>query len=100
VLALGVVAIGCNTFQGALLYRDGTRALDEGDPDAAIHALEEAVERVPDASEVRNHLGLAYLAADRPADALRAFERAVELDCDNQAAQQNLRHMRARSRAH
>jgi len=94
-LALLVSSLGCNTFQGALLYRDGTRALDAGDTTAAISALEEAALRAPQASEVQNHLGLAYLAAERRDDALRAFERAVALDCDNEAAERNLRVMRA-----
>jgi tetratricopeptide (TPR) repeat protein len=92
-VALGLVALGCNAFQGALLYRDGTRALDAGDPTTAIAALEEAAVRAPQASEVQNHLGLAYLAAERRGDALSAFERAVALDCDNRAAQRNLRAM-------
>jgi len=93
-LALGPLA--CNTFQGARLYRDGTRALDAGDPTGAVRALERAAERVPHASEVHNHLGLAYLASDRPDDALHAFERAVALDCDNLAAQHNLHQLRRR----
>jgi cytochrome c-type biogenesis protein CcmH/NrfG len=45
---------------------------------------------------VHNHLGLAYAAAERHGDALREFERAVAIDCDNRAAQANL----ARARAH
>ncbi len=94
-LAFLVSALGCNTFQGAILYRDGTRALDAGDPIAAIAALEEAAVLAPQASEVQNHLGLAYLAAERRDDARGAFERAVALDCDNEAAQRNLRGMRA-----
>jgi Flp pilus assembly protein TadD len=93
--ALGVAAVGlllaCNTFQGARLYRDGTRALDRGDAPAAIAALERAAELGPEASEIQNHLGLAYQAAGRDDDALRAFQRAVELDCDNAAAAHNLR---------
>lgn len=94
-LFAAILGLGCNTFQGALLYRDGTRALDAGDTATAITALEEAALRAPEASEVQNHLGLAYLAAERRDDALRAFERAVALDCDNRAAQRNLRAMRA-----
>jgi tetratricopeptide (TPR) repeat protein len=94
-VGLALPGLGCNAFQGALLYRDGTRALDAGDPATAIAALEEAAVRAPQASEVQNHLGLAYLAAERRGDALRAFERAVALDCDNRAAQRNLRALRA-----
>ena len=50
---------------------------------------------MPHASEVQNHLGAAYAAEGRDAEALAAFERAVALDCDNAAAQQNLRAARA-----
>ena len=51
---------------------------------------------VPEASEVQNHLGIAYQAAGRKNDALAAYERAVALDCDNAAAQHNLEALRAR----
>jgi Flp pilus assembly protein TadD len=96
-LTLGAVlcAAGCATVEGARLYHRGTAALDAGDPDLAIRDLEAAAQRVPQASEVQNHLGLAYAAAGRDVEALHAFERAVALDCSNQAAQQNLEAARA-----
>jgi Flp pilus assembly protein TadD len=87
-------ATGCSAIRGAHLYRDGTRALDRGDAEAAVTALERAAREVPLASEVHNHLGIAYLASGRTEDALRAFERAVALDCDNEAARANLRRLR------
>jgi Flp pilus assembly protein TadD len=96
--ALGVVVLGlagCDAYRGAVLYRDGTRALDAGEPAVAIRALEEAARRVPEASEVHNHLGLAYLAAGREDEARRSFERSVALDCDNRAAERNLRQLEA-----
>jgi Flp pilus assembly protein TadD len=86
VLALG----GCAGWQGARLYRSGTHALDRGQTQVAIADLEQAAELVPQASAVQNHLGLAYAAAGRHEEARQAFERAVALDCDNQAAQENL----------
>jgi Flp pilus assembly protein TadD len=89
------VSVGCNAVSGARLYREGALALDRGDAQGAVLALESAARRVPRASEVQNHLGLAYLAAGRPDDALHAFERAVALDCDNAAAAHNLRRARA-----
>jgi len=55
-----------------------------------VAELESAAERVPHASEVHNHLGLAYASAGRHDEALAAWRRAVELDCDNEAAQRNL----------
>jgi Flp pilus assembly protein TadD len=95
VLLLGLA--GCASFEGARLYESGSRALDRGESERAIADLERAAELVPQASEVQNHLGLAYAAAGREDAALRAFHRAVELDCDNAAAQQNLRAALARS---
>jgi Flp pilus assembly protein TadD len=83
--------LGCGTFRGARLYESGTRALERGDTALAIADLERATQLVPQASEIQNHLGLAYVEAGREGDALRAFQRAVALDCDNQAAQENLR---------
>ncbi len=94
-LVFALISAGCNAVQGARLYREGTLALDRGDAAGAVLALESAAERVPRASEVQNHLGLAYLAAGRQGDALQAFERAVALDCDNAAAAHNLRRARA-----
>ena len=87
----GAAPLGCNTLQGAQLYQQGTDALDRGETERAVRVLEQAAQRVPEASEIQNHLGLAYLAAGRRDDARRAFERAVALDCDNDAAQHNLR---------
>jgi Flp pilus assembly protein TadD len=82
---------GCASWEGAHLYRSGTAALDRGEPDLAIFDLERAAELVPTASEIQNHLGLAYTAAGRDADARLAFRRAVDLDCTNRAAADNLR---------
>ena len=93
-LALALAAAilgGCAAYGGARLYASGSAALERGDHAAAIADLEQAAERVPHASEIQNHLGLAYARADRHDDALAAFRRAVALDCDNAAAQSNLR---------
>ena len=73
------------------MYQSGTHALDRGDSTEAIAELERAAELLPEASEVQNHLGLAYQAAGRKSDAEFAFRRAVELDCGNAAAVENLR---------
>lgn len=92
------LAAGCATWRGARLYDEGTAALDRGDSAAAIDALERAAVLVPQASEIQNHLGLAYQAEGRDADALRAFQRAVALDCQNEAAVHNLRLAERRAR--
>jgi Flp pilus assembly protein TadD len=95
-LALALALPGCATLDGARLYRSGTEALDAGDAARAVRDLERAAALVPHASEIQNHLGLAYQAQGRDADALAAFERAVALDCDNEAARRNLRVAQAR----
>jgi Flp pilus assembly protein TadD len=89
-LAVAVGGSGCASYQGARLYGSGSAALGRGDAPRAITDLERAAELVPHASEVQNHLGLAYLAAGRPQEARAAFERALALDCDNAAARANL----------
>jgi Flp pilus assembly protein TadD len=96
-LGLAALLAACASYEGARLYRSGTRALDRGETQRAIQDLERAAALVPEASEVQNHLGLAYAAAARPADAERAFRRALELDCDNAAARENLRVAEQRS---
>lgn len=90
-MLVALLLAGCASYRGARLYRSGTGALDHGDSRAAIADLERAAELVPRASEVQNHLGLAYAAAGREEDALLAFRRAVDLDCGNEAAGHNLR---------
>jgi Flp pilus assembly protein TadD len=99
VLALVALCAGCATFQGARLYGSGSEALERGDTARAIVDLERAAELVPQGSEIQNHLGIAYAAEGRHAEALRAFRRAVALDCDNAAAQRNLRAAEARAAA-
>jgi Flp pilus assembly protein TadD len=90
-----LLCAGCGAIEGARLYREGTHALDRGDAEQAVIALERAAERAPEASEVQNHLGLAYLALGRRGAARLAFERALALDCANDAARHNLAIVRA-----
>jgi len=94
--ALALAASGCSSYQGARLYQSGTQALDHGDSARAVAELERAAELVPEASEVQNHLGLAYTATGRDGDALKAFQRAVDIDCGNLAAVENLAAARGR----
>jgi Flp pilus assembly protein TadD len=89
-VALAVAQSGCASFRGARAYQRGSQALDRGDAPVAISEFERAATLVPHASEVQNHLGIAYSMEGRWDYALSAFRRAVELDCDNQAAQRNL----------
>ena len=90
--ALGLVGLlGCSSLEGYRHFQAGNGALGRGDAASAVAELERAAALVPERSEVFNHIGLAYAAAGREADALLAFERAVALDCDNHAAAANLR---------
>jgi len=94
-LCVALLALGCSSFRGARLYQSGTSALDRGDSAQAIAELERAADLLPEASEVQNHLGLAYQAAGRERAAESAFRRAVALDCGNAAAVENLRVVQA-----
>ncbi len=78
-----------------MLYQSGTRALDRGEIEIAIDDLERAAHLVPQASEIQNHLGIAYARASRFGAAIAAYERALELDCANGAALENLQAARA-----
>jgi Flp pilus assembly protein TadD len=97
--ALCAPVFACSAIEGARLYREGTRALERGDAQQAVALLERAAERAPQASEIQNHLGLAYLASGRRDDAALAFDRALALDCDNAAARHNLDLLRGDSRS-
>jgi Flp pilus assembly protein TadD len=85
-----IMAPGCTSLEAARLYRDGTAALDRGSSAEALRMLERAAELLPETSEIQNHLGSAYAAEGRHAEALAAWRRSVALDCENQAAQRNL----------
>ena len=99
-LVLGTVfssgAVGCQTspldgVRGARYYASGSEALRAGDTESALVDLRRAAELVPHASEIQNHLGLAYWAEGDLARARSAFDRALALDCDNVAAERNRR---------
>jgi Flp pilus assembly protein TadD len=90
-----LLLVACATTSATRLFRSGTAALDHGDSTRAVRDLEAAAGLLPDSSAVHNHLGLAYAASARHAEALREFDRAVEIDCANQAAQTNLARARA-----
>jgi Flp pilus assembly protein TadD len=91
VIAVAAATAGCASWRAARLYQGGTDALDRGAAAEAVVDLERAASLRPEASEIWNHLGLAYAAAGRSPEARRAFERAVALDCENAAARHNLR---------
>ena len=86
---------GCATLEGYRHFQLGTAALDRGDLGRAVLELELAAQLTPERSEIFNHLGIAYAAVGRRDEALSAFQHAVALDCDNQAAAANLAAARA-----
>jgi Flp pilus assembly protein TadD len=83
------------SIRGARHYAEGSEALERGESTLAILELERAARFVPEASEIQNHLGLAYWADGQIERARFVFEHAVELDCDNLAAQRNLERLDA-----
>ena len=94
-VSVSLVALGCEStawraFSGARHYAAGNVALSLSDGDRAIAELEQAADLVPHASEIQNHLGLAYRSVGREEAARAAFEAALVLDCDNVAARANL----------
>jgi Flp pilus assembly protein TadD len=96
-----LAATGCASLEAVRLERSGRAALDRGDAAAAVADLERAAVLAPGASAIQNHLGIAYEQAGRREDAVRAYERAVALDCENEAAAANLAALRGEAtRAH
>ena len=94
-LCVSVLQVGCEStpmraLRGARHYAAGSDALERNQSDRAILELERAAALIPHASEIQNHLGLAYWSGGRREPARVAFKRALELDCENQAAEANL----------
>ena len=89
-LVILILQPGCSAWRAARLYQSGSHALEEGDVPRAVSKLERAAALKPESSEIQNHLGIAYEMEGRRALALAAFQRAADLDCDNEAARRNL----------
>jgi len=89
-LQSGCESTPIRTLRGARHYAAGNDALAGSEGARAVEELERAAALVPHASEIQNHLGLAYWSEGRLDAARLSFERALELDCENQAAEANL----------
>ncbi len=64
----------------AMLYNNlGTAFNQEGQSEAAIRTLQQAIKLDPNFAEAENDLGIAFADAGRPADAMLHFKRALEL---------------------
>lgn len=87
--AVACESMPMRTFRGAQYYAEGSDSLRRGESARALEELSRAAELVPQASEIQNHLGLAYWAVGQPEEARVAFDRAIDLDCDNLEARQN-----------
>ena len=74
---------------GARFYSAGTRSLEAGDAATAVAELSRAADLVPHASEIQNHLGMAYWTLGELSAAESAFDQALVLDCENEAARLN-----------
>jgi tetratricopeptide (TPR) repeat protein len=75
---------------GAAWFAVGINAISLGDFDAAERALRRAVELEDGEAIWWSNLGWAYLASDRPREALDCFQKAVDRDPDNFLAAGNL----------
>ena len=73
-------ALGANPDNAEALNFVAMCALARGELPDARRMLERAAELEPGQPEIRKSLGIVHLAADHPAEALVAFERALELD--------------------
>lgn len=65
---------------GAIIDSLGWVMLRQGDTDGAVRALERAVELLPEQADINAHLGDAYWAAGRRAEALFQWRRALNLN--------------------
>ncbi len=97
-LSVAGLETGCETgpiraLRGARHYASGSSALERSESEIAVLELERAAVLVPHASEIHNHLGLAYWSQGRLGAARLSFERALELDCENRAAEANLENL-------
>lgn len=69
--------------QSERLARFGVAALEQGELNQAIAALEEAVKREPNRVDLLNALGIALARALRPVDALRYLQKSLLLAADD-----------------
>lgn len=76
-MLLASLLAGCRP-HGVEALRRGDEALRAGKTDQAIPLLEQAVTDLPSEARAWNHLGLAYRAAGRDGEALKAHLRALE----------------------
>lgn len=82
---------GCQP-PGPRALLDGERLIGEGKYAEAIARLQVAVQNPPTSTNAQawNHLGLAHQYAGQPAEALRAYQKGVELDRNLSAIRFNL----------
>jgi tetratricopeptide (TPR) repeat protein len=83
-------------FREDMLNQVGHRLLGQGLLPAAIEAFKLNVEQFPDASNTYDSLGEAYMMAGDRDNAIRNFEKSLELNPQNANAVQKLQELRGR----
>ena len=88
-LALAVFVSGCSP-TGTSAFFKGKKCLDRGDYAGAVAQFQTATELLVTNASAWNYLGVACQRAGQPADAVKAYERALVLDRDLMEAHYNL----------
>src|SRR5580698_4456705 len=81
VLLLITMLTGC-TPAGPRALLDGERLIEQGKYEAAIARLKVATELMDTHALAWNYLGLAYHHANRPANAIEAYQKALKRNPD------------------
>jgi len=77
-------------------YQGGLQAMEEKDPEEAIHCLEEVLKMYPDYSVINSLLGDAYLENENSGKAIRIFEKLVTREPGNAGYVRRLAHSYSR----
>jgi tetratricopeptide (TPR) repeat protein len=88
-LILSGILAGCGP-AGPRAVLDGKKYLDRGEYQQAIEELRSATELLPTNALAYSYLGLAFHSAGQPAEAERAYQRALALDHDLTEVHYNL----------
>lgn len=83
ILAVSVVSTACiSNFAIKELNNKAQDYLNNGDVDSAICRLKSSLDLDSELYETHYNLGVAYLAANNPEDAITSFERVIQLKPD------------------
>ena len=79
--------------QAAELIRQSQQLADEGDGDAAMGPLLQALEIAPDNPSVHAHLGYLHELQDQPLKAFASYAKLLELRPDDQYGRDRITHI-------